>query len=204
MYTAIVATSLTVTAFIRQRLEKDPLLKPLFDPGSGGTMVVTLNNPEDMQTNSQQGLSVWLYRVIRDENTLNLPPARIAFNQVRETPLPIRCHYLVTPVADANPLTGSEVEQTVLGKVMQSLYDHPRFHGPDLKGDLTGTSIELTARLEPMTLEEITRVWHALERSYRLSVSYEVGIVAIQSEHIDDASPVLEAIPVYGVIAATS
>jgi hypothetical protein len=204
MYTAIVATSLTLTAFVRQRLETDPLLKPLFDPISGGTMVVTLNNPEDMQKNAQQGLSVWLYRVIRDEDTLNLPLQRIAFDQVRETPLPIKCHFLVTPVADANPLTGAEVEQTVLGKVMQSLYDHTTFRGADLKGDLTGTSAELHARLEPMTVEEITRVWHALERSYRLSVSYEVGIVDIRSERVDDVSPVLEAIPEYGVIVATS
>ena len=39
--------------------------------------------------------------------------------------------------------------------------------------------MELKVRLEPLTLEEITRVWEALEGSYQLSVSYEVSVVNI-------------------------
>ena len=65
MYTALRATSQTLAAYIRQRLEADPNLAPFF--GSSGTMVVSLNTPQEMtQPPAQQGVSVWLYRVIRD------------------------------------------------------------------------------------------------------------------------------------------
>ena len=36
MHTALVATSLTLAAFVRQRLESDANLAPFFDPASGG------------------------------------------------------------------------------------------------------------------------------------------------------------------------
>jgi len=41
------------------------------------------------------------------------------------------------------------VEQSVLGKVLQSLYGHPLFMGADLAGDFSGTQTEIRARMEP-------------------------------------------------------
>ncbi len=73
---------------------------------------------------------------------------------------------------------------------MQILYDHPTLSGSDLQGDLSGTASRFTARLESMTLEEITKVWYALQRSYELSVSYEVTVVYIDSEELEPVSPV--------------
>jgi hypothetical protein len=54
-----------------------------------------------------------------------------------------------------------------------------------------------------MSLEEITRVWEALFSSYELSVSYEVTVVAIESELVDDVPPVTTAIPISGVIVSS-
>jgi len=51
-----------------------------------------------------------------------------------------------------------------------------------------------------MSLEDITRVWHALEQPYHLSISYETTLVAIDSEEFDSVSPVLVAEPRCGVI----
>jgi hypothetical protein len=51
-----------------------------------------------------------------------------------------------------------------------------------------------------MTLEEITRVWNALERSYELSVSYEVSVVYVESEVTDDHVPVESVLSREGVI----
>jgi hypothetical protein len=56
-------------------------------------------------------------------------------------------------------------------------------------------------RLEPMSLEEITRVWDALEGSYQLSVSYEVSVVNITPElEPERVAPVEIAMPEYGLI----
>jgi hypothetical protein len=205
MYTALRATSETLVRYLRQRFETDLNLAPFFDAGSGGTMIVSLNTPQEMTQNNLQGVSVWLYRVVRDEQRLNAPPERLGPHQLRYPPLPLCLHYLVTPVIDRNGnRTGPEIEQTVLGKVLQTFHDHPRLRGTDLQDDLSGTTVELHARLEPLTLEEITRVWEALESSYQLSVSYEVSVVNIESAvEPERVSPVLVAMPEYGAIVSS-
>ena len=204
MYTALLATSQTLQAFIQNRLENDLNLRTFFNSGFGGTMIVSLRNPEEMGERSEQGLSAWLYRVTRDEDRLNDPPERISPVLVHQPPLPLRLHYLLTPVVDPNTANNAEVEQSVLGKVLQSLYGHALFAGADLAGDFSGTSTEIRTRLEPMSLEDITRIWNALEQPYHLSVSYEVTLVRIDSEVFDSVSPVLQAIPKYGVVVEES
>lgn len=145
MYTALRATSQTLARYLRDRFETDPNLAPSFNPASGGTMLVTLNTPQEMMDADIEGLSVWLYRLIRDEERLNAPPQRIGLNLLRPPPLPVR--------------------------------------------------------LETLSLEEIARVWDALDAPYQLSASYEVSVVEIASEiEPEQVSPVLVALPEYGVI----
>jgi len=199
MYTALVAASQTVAAFLRQRLEGDSNLGPFFNPALGGTMVVSLSNPQEMLENHVEGLSVWLYRIVRDEELLNAPPVRDD-GGVRLPPLPVRLHLLMTPLRTADVVNGPELEQVVLGKVLQSLYDHACFRGADLQGDLAGTASEFHVRLEPMTLEDITRVWSALDAPYELSVSYEVTLARIRSERVESAGPVMTVDPRTAVI----
>ena len=163
-------------------------------------MVVSLANPQEMVTEQVEGLSLWLYRVARDEDRLNAPPQRETARDRRLTPLPLRLHYLVTPVVRPSVANAAELEQTVLGKAMQSLHDHPGFRGPDLQGDFSGTTVEFQMRLEPMSLEEITRVWNALDESYQLSVSYEASVIVVRSERVEAVVPVEVAIPQTAVI----
>jgi hypothetical protein len=204
MYTALFATSQTLADFLQNRLENDPNLRTFFNSGLGGTMVVSLRNPEEMADKNEQGLSLWLYRITRDEDRLNDPPARITPSLFQEPPLPLRLHYLFTPVVDVTVSNNSEIEQRVLGKVLQSFYGHPVFRGTDLSSDFSGTDTELRVRLEPMSVEDATRIWNALEQPYQLSMSYEVTLVNIASEIFDSNTPVTEVIPEYGVIVGES
>ena len=199
MYTALVATSQTIAAFLRNRLESDSHLGPFFNPALGGTMVVSLSNPQEMLENNLEGLSVWLYRVVRDEELLNAPAVR-EVGGMRMPPLPVRLHLLITPLRTTDVVNGPELEQVMLGKVLHSLYDHPCFRGTDLQGDLAGTQSEFHVRLEPMTLEDITRVWNALDAPYELSVSYELTLARIRSDRLEPGGPVLTMDPRTGVI----
>ncbi|MFL6277644.1 MAG: DUF4255 domain-containing protein [Blastocatellia bacterium] len=200
MYTALQATSQTLAKFLEARFKADPLLKTFFGVGS---MIVSLNTPEEMAEKPAEGLSVWLYRVVRDDQRLNDRPERISPSKFRQAPLPLRLHYLMTPVT--NKKTGDpETEQVILGKVLQLFHSHSVLRGSDLQGDFVGTEAELTLRLEPMNLEEITRVWEALVGSYQLSVSYEVSVVNISAEQEPDVlTPVDVVMPEYGVIVAS-
>lgn len=201
MYTALRGASQSLAKFIQTRFVMDPNLALLFDSALGGKMVASLNTPREMEENFQEGLSVWLYRVVRDDFRLNSLPERVRPDLIKPAPLPLRLHYLMTPVTKTAAQTGPETELVILGKVLQLFHDHPHLIGTDLSGDLTGTDYELNVRLEALNLEEITRVWEALEGSYRLSISYEVSIVNIESGlEPERIPPVLIALPVTGVI----
>lgn len=201
MYAALHATSQTLASFLESRFRADPILANLFNAVTNA-MVVSLNTPEEMKERSVEGVSIWLYRIIRDDQRLNDPPVRVSPTELKPVPLPLRLHYLITPVtnvAQGNPAN----EQLLLGKVLQALHSHPIFRGADLQGEFAGTEIELRVRLEPMTLDEITRVWEALEGSYQLSVSYEVSIVNIDPElDVERVTPVQIAMPEYGVVVS--
>ena len=106
MYTALFATSQTLADFLQNRLENDPNLRTFFNSGLGGTMVVSLRNPEEMADKNEQGLSLWLYRVTRDEDRLYDPLERITPSLFQEPPMPLRLHYLFTPVVDTSTVTG--------------------------------------------------------------------------------------------------
>jgi hypothetical protein len=204
VHTALRATSLTVQGFLQAGIIADPSLGPFFDPVLGGTMQVSLNTPQEMAANGVEGVSVWLYRVERDEQRLNAPPVRVSPTQLAPTPLPLRLHYLVTPVVavdPAFPLTSPSREQELLGKVLQLCYEHPVLRGSDLLDALAGSAGELTMRLESMALEDVARVWNALQRPYQLSVSYEVSVAAIAPQAQPSlVSPVHVPAPEYGVI----
>ncbi len=177
MYTAIVATSETLLERLRASFRSD------VGPGGlaglfSGTMDVSMATPRDMR-GTAQGLSMWLYRLERDENRLNDPPVQRPLPgggvEIVPPPLPLRLHYLMTPLVDRGP----DTEQRILGRVLQLFHGQPVLSGADLRGDLTGTDARIGVRLEALTLDETSRVWEALEGSFQLAVSYEVTLANI-------------------------
>ena len=181
MYTSLASISETLRRFLHDGMLADVGPSGLAGFFSGGTMAVSLHTPQEMATLPLQGLSVWLYRVVRDEARLNDPPivrplpgGRV---EIVPSPLPLRLHYLVTPMSDDSP----DTEQRILGRVLQLLHSMPILTGATLRGDLAGTDSEVHTRLEALSLDEIARVWEALEGSYQLSVSYEVSLAFIHS-----------------------
>jgi Pvc16 N-terminal domain len=189
MFTHIRAASLTLKAVLDRSFSADPDLGQLFNP-SLGKAIVSLATPDGMEGAGEIGLSMWLYRLIRDDQTLNRPPLRIPPNQIRRQPLPIRAHYLMTPIVSGNAgIPAPEAEQLIIGRVLQTFYDEPLITAPDLAGSYQDTGVELAVRLETLGLDETSRIWEGLERSYQLSVSYEVAIVRIGSALEPVATP---------------
>ena len=138
MKTAIRDCSDSFRDLLSRELMDDIDLSPFFDPldpspTAIGTFVVNLNNPEEFVAREFEGVSLWLYLVERDAETLNLPPRRTAPNRLPSRPLPLRLHYLLTPRVDHRTRAqAGELEQLILGKVMQVLHDGPRLAGNQL------------------------------------------------------------------------
>jgi hypothetical protein len=202
MNSSIRALSLSLRELVRKHLTADANLRQFFDPAFGGSMVVSLLAPVALAENDE-GVSLWLYHLERDEQTLNLPPRRSAADRMLHEPLPLKLHYLVVPVVDveARP-DGPELEQHIVGAVMQVLHDKAILRGADLQGDLTGSSEEMHIRLESLDLDSMSRMWEALDHAFQLCVSYEVAVVPIDSamEPLTPA-PVDVVVPSYGIIS---
>jgi hypothetical protein len=180
MSTAIRDTSVSLRMLLESRLNADPEVKAMLPPGV--TLAVSLNTPEEMGESGERGISLWLYRIVRDGAALNLPPRRVAPDRMRLAPMPVLLHYLVTPVFQGlQGIPAPEFEQTLLGKVLQLFHEMPSMRGSDLLGTLAAPDMELTVRLETLSLDDVTRVWDALDRSYQLCISYEVSVVPIEA-----------------------
>jgi len=183
--TAIRATSRTIADLLQAEFEADPVLSAQF--ASPGTMHVYLNTPAEMT--GRAGLSVWLYRVVRDDFTLNRPLERISPTQVRPASIPLRLHYLLSPITNSNQTDAPETEQVILGKTLQVLNDRPSITGTDLSDDFIGTATVVTSRFEQLTITELARIWDALDVSYRTSVSYEVTVVELCQDVPGEVKP---------------
>lgn len=187
MKTAIRDASQSLRRFIEQALQEDPDLSPYFDPADPhpdaiGTMLVTLDTPQELEDRNSEGVSLWLYLIQREEYTLNRAPRRLPTDRLERRPLPLRLHFLVTPLVDHEVRTdATDLEHLILGRILQAFHDEDSLSGARLLATLAGSGLELFVRLEPLSLEEITRVWDALDKPYQLCVSFEMSVVPIAS-----------------------
>ena len=132
---------------------------------------------------------MWLYQVVRDESTANRPPERISATLTRRVPLPVRLHYLITPMTGASDDNAQETGLVILGKVLQSFHSRPQLHGTDLSDDLAGTDSVVTLRLETLTVDELSRIWDSLDAAYSTSLSYEATVVDVDLDAEPDTGP---------------
>ena len=73
MYTVLAATSATLRQLLLDSMLADVGPSGLASFFTGST-TVSLETPREMQAAGRQGLSIWLYRVARDDQRLNDPP----------------------------------------------------------------------------------------------------------------------------------
>jgi Pvc16 N-terminal domain len=169
-FTAIRSVTRTLEALLKAMVtdSSDPQL---------ASVAIDLRSPKEMRLANATGISLWLYRVTRDPDTLNEPPRRISPTEERRAALPLHLFYLVTPLA-----TNVADRQALLGRVVQVFNDHAQLRGPLLKDTLEDTDEQLRLTFETLPLEELTRIWNALDEPYELSVTYAVQVVRIDSD----------------------
>lgn len=174
MHTAISDTSESLAATL------NGALSTAIGAFSAGTLQTRIDDPATMARGADRGLAVWLYRVSRDEQTLNRPRVRIGPGEYEQVPFPLRLYYLVTPVLDPDP-QASQTAQRILGVVLQTFHDRPILRGADLPDRLAAARTELHVRFDPSATEDLVRIWDGLEEPYELSVAYEVSVVRVAS-----------------------
>jgi hypothetical protein len=140
---------------------------------------IDLRSPKEIWAagNNPTVVSLWLHRVRRLDELVNAPPQFRPDGRVIQRPLPLNLYYLVTPIAPS-----ALTKQRLLGLAMQTFHDHARVGAEFLRAELLlDPPGSISIHLEPQTLEETTRIWHALHEPYDLSVAYMVQYVPIAS-----------------------
>ncbi|HEV7669592.1 MAG TPA: DUF4255 domain-containing protein [Thermoanaerobaculia bacterium] len=146
----------------------------------------------DLQGNislSPARVTLFLFETFEDASARNRPARREVKTPnllIHKPPMALELHYLLTPWSDER-----KTDHFLLGLTLQFFYDHAILSGPILQGGLAGTDQALKVTLVPYTLEDRTRVWHAVQKSYRLSVALKVRVVNLVSTEVDTAKPVL-------------
>jgi hypothetical protein len=161
----------------------DRLTRALHDLGSGGDApAAVLSDLESAPAGV--ALTVFLYEIAEDPTSRNRPPVRsLPPNPptTRKPPMALLLRYLITPWG------GTQVTQhQMIGRALQVFYDDAIWAGEELTGSLAGTTDALQFTLTPLTLDQKSWIWYAIQKPYRLSLNYEVRVVNLDSLDVSD------------------
>jgi len=193
-HAAIAGVSATLQALLYDRMERPgsddvevTVGPPRFPPKDGGAEL------------EKARVNLFLYRVTEHAYLENQEiPGRGGSSGYGQPPLSLNLHYLLTAYGNEQiSRYGStngfdeKVGHAVLGSAMRVLHDHrvvneslvsvrPPSGVPLLDPGLRGEREHIKVSLEPLSLEDITKVWTALSLRCRLSASYAVSVVQIE------------------------
>ena len=211
-YRAIGGVSTTLSTLLQDRMEI---------PGGAAGVAVTIGTPKlekdaDPTKEEEARVNLFLYRVTENGFVQNQEiPGHGSAGAFGYPPLSLNLHYLLTGygskeiVRTTTNLLNEELGQEVLGSAMRVLHDVPvvtdrlvTVRSPAGKAildqSLRGSFEALKLSLEPLSLEDITKIWTALGLRYRLSAAYVVTTVQIESRRPRTfPRPVGEPIPPY-------
>jgi hypothetical protein len=189
-YIVISSVSEALRQILWEAIDADPAVRPVV----GSESAIVFKNPTETARDSSNRLSLWLYQVTENEYLKNQPMQRgNGNNQLHYPPLALNLYYLLTPFA-----ASGEADHLLLGKNMQTMHDNAIviLHDPTSE-----VFEELHIAFCRLTLEELTRIWEALQEPYRLSVCYMVRVTRIDSLRTSNGVRVIDRIGRFGEMA---
>ncbi|MGW0809046.1 DUF4255 domain-containing protein [Nonomuraea sp. NPDC002799] len=149
-----------------------------------GPVTAELNDLSEPVQVDQAKLTVFLYEIAEDPTSRNRPAVRSLPPQVptvRKPPMALLLRYLITPWGG-----NQEAQHQMIGRALQVFYDDAIWAGEDLTRSLAGSTDALHFTLTPLTLDQKSWIWYAIQKPYRLSLNYEVRVVNLDSLDVAD------------------
>ena len=155
---------------------------------------ITTKPPDKARDEAINQINLFLYQVLPNAAWRNMDiPQRVKSGETSMPPLALNLYYMVTAYGDGdNDVFG----HLLLGHAMRILYDNSVLGPDEIKTalasapyNLGGDNSELQNQVErvritfqPLSVEEIFRLWSGFLTQYRVSVAYEVAVVLIESK----------------------
>jgi len=166
------------------------------DPNLADTQFTAMPPDKARGTITSNQLNLFLYQVLPDAAWRNRDvPRQVKPGETGMSPLALNLHYLMTVFGREND-NSQPFDHHLLGKAMSILYDHALLGPDEIKLALPGSGLEqqverVRITLQPLSLEDISKLWTGFATQYRLSVGYDVSVVLI-----DSTQPVRTPLPV--------
>ena len=120
-------------------------------------------------------------------------PERVRPGERASPPLALNLFYLLSAYGRDNDVE-SAFSHMLLGQAMSTLYDHPLLGQAEIAAALPGNDLgnqieRVRITLQPLSIEDISKLWAGFQMQYRLSVAYEVAVVLIDTTRPTIAAP---------------
>lgn len=182
-----------VTATLRS------LLSDAVSPIGGNVTTVPPDKAAgDGQTNR---LNLFLYYMAPNAAWRNQTiPTKVKSGETGYPPLALNLYYLLTAYGDAER---EEDDHRLLGIGMRVLHDKAALRAIDIQNATGATSLRNAAlerqfeqvkiTPEPLTLEEMSKLWTTFQTQYRISAAFQASVVLIESQReVKTPLPVLK------------
>lgn len=148
---------------------------------------VTTRTPDVARQNvTGTSLNVFLYRTSVNTGWSNLEMPRVSRQgEAGHPPLSLDLHYLITAygrdASDQNALS-----HRILGGAMSVLHDHPVLGAAEIRQALTGNDLadqceRIRIAPQPLSVDDMSKLWSTFQSHYRLSAAYVVTVVLVDS-----------------------
>src|SRR6202158_1956351 len=196
-FRAIGGVSASLQTLLQDRMELPDILSNVSVPV---TVSAPRLNKDDLPAKEDPRINLYLYRVGENGFLQNQEiPGHGSPGAFGAPPLSLNLHHLVTAfgnhqLADGGtPLFDETIAHCLLGSAMRVLHDYriltdelltvkQPIGTPILHDSLLGSYEKVKLSLEPISLEDATKVWVALTLRYRLSAAYSITVVQIESK----------------------
>lgn len=149
---------------------------------------IILGFPGENEDRNNVRLSLLLYQIVENVHLKNQEMQQIDSSRLRHQPLILDLHYMLTS-HPLDKISGTRDEHRILGRAMQVLHDNSPL---ELENNQAGTGKKLHITLNPISLDDMTKIWTTFQGRYRLSVFYLVTPVMIDSEHEERVKRVVQ------------
>ncbi|MEQ1903085.1 MAG: DUF4255 domain-containing protein [Pirellulaceae bacterium] len=138
---------------------------------------------------SSDQINIFLYQTVPNGAWRNRDlPRQVKSGETGQPPLALNLHYLITAYGQGDDET---LSHRWLGKAMSVLHDHPLLGAQEIKDavfntDFSGSDLEnqlerVRITPQPLSVEEMSKLWTTFQTQYRVSAAYQVEVVLIES-----------------------
>jgi len=178
---AIAAVTTTLRHLLQQRFDTD---------GFSNVTVTTrpLDKARDNNNNGNQ-VNLFLYQTQINAAWRNMDiPTQVKPGETGQSPLPLNLYYLLTAYAQNDDFP-EPTSHRLLGQAMSVFHDHAILSSENIKAalpnlveyDLYDQVERVRITSQPLSMDELSKLWTIFQTQYRISAAYEVAVVLIES-----------------------